>query len=138
MQKTTNKPATKNHILTLNKEIGNLWTLRDITPFGKKFEQFFEENLGHDISKLTVISAVSYVLDILSGGEKQMDVELCLAEERLTLPGYVEFALVDPGRQAAKYYVNNCPGCPQLQAWVNASIKKFFKDYPAFAYIKKK
>ena len=138
MQKTTNKPTTKSHTLTLSKEIGNLWTLQDITPFGKKFAQFFDENLGHDISKLTVISAVSYVLDILAGDSNRMDVELCMADERLNLPGYVEFALVDTGNLAAKYHVNNCPGCPQLQAWVNASVKKFFKDYPAFAYIRKK
>ena len=138
MRTKTKNTMQRNHTLTLNKENGNLWILKDITTFGKKFEQFFDENLGHDISKLTLISAVSYVLDILSDGAKQMDVELCLAEERLTLPGYVEFALVDPGRQAAKYYVNGCPGCPQLQAWVNASVKKFFKDYPAFAYIRKK
>lgn len=138
MQNATNKPTTRSHTLTLSRENGHLWILQDITPFGKKFAQFFDENLGHDISKLTVISAVSCVLDILAGDAKQMDVELCMAEERLDLPGFVEFALVDPGHLSAKYHVNNCPGCPQLQAWVNASVKKFFKDYPAFAYIKKK
>jgi hypothetical protein len=34
--------------------------------------------------------------------------------------------------------VNNCPGKPQLEAWVNGSIREIIKTFPAFAYIKKK
>lgn len=112
--------------------------LDDITPFYRKFQSHFDEKMGHDLLKLTVIGAANQVLDILAGDDKEMKVELVLSEERIDLPGHVEFELVAPGSMAAKYHVNNCPGCPQLQAWVNASVKKFFKDYPAFAYIRKK
>ena len=138
MQKTMNKPTTKNHVLSLTKEIGNLWIIEDINPFGKKFDRFFDEKLGHDISKLTFIGAANYVLDILAGDAKRMDIELCMASERMDLPDCVEFALSDTGSLSAKYLVNNCPGEPQMLAWISSSAKQIFKDYPAFAYIKKK
>lgn len=140
MQNTKNNQTTKNYILTLTKEIGKLWMIEDINPnpVGIKFETFFNENLSHDIGKLTFIGAVNYVLDILAGDGKRMDIEFKMAAERMELPDYVEFELVDPSRLAAKYHVNNCPGCPQLEAWFNASAKEIFKAYPAFAYIRKK
>ena len=127
----------KNHTLTLTKEIGKLWIIEDINPFGKKFDRFFDENLGHDISKLTFIGAANYVLDILAGDAKRMDIELCMTSEKMNLPGYVEFARVDIGSLSAKYHVNDCPGQPQMEAWISSSCKQIFKDYPAFAYIKK-
>ena len=126
------------HILTLTKEVGKLWIIEDINPFGKKFDRFFDENLGHDISKLTFIGAANYVLDVLAGEEKRMDIELCMASEKMDLPGYVEFARVDTGSLSAKYYVNDCPGKPQLEAWISSACKQIFKEYPAFAYIKRK
>ena len=128
----------KNHTLTLTKEIGNLWIIEDINPFGKKFERFFDENLSHDISKLTFIGAANLVLDILAGDAKRMDIELCMSTEKMDRPDCVEFALVDPGHLSAKYHVNNCPGKPQLVAWIGSPCKEIFKEYPAFAYIKKK
>ena len=128
----------KNHTLTLTKEIGKLWIIEDINPFGKKFEKFFDENLFHDISKITFIGAANEVLDILAGDAKRMEIELCMAPKRMDLPGCVEFARVDIGSLSAKYHVNNCPGKPQLEAWIGSSCKEIFKDYPAFAYIKKK
>ena len=73
----------KNHTLTLTKEIGKLWIIEDINPFGKKFDRFFDENLGHDISKLTFIGATNYVLDILAGDAKRMDIELCMTSEKM-------------------------------------------------------
>ena len=134
----TKNTMQKNHTLTLTKEIGNLWIIEDIIPFGKKFDRFFDEKLGHDISKLTFIGAANYVLDILAGDAKRMDIELCMASERMDLPDCVEFALADTGSLSAKYLVNNCPGEPQMVAWISSSAKQIFKDYPAFAYIKKK
>ena len=128
----------KNHTLTLNKEIGNLWIIDDITPFVKKFVQYYDEELGHDVSKLTFIGAANYVLDILAGDVTRMDIELCMSSERLDLPGCVEFVLVDAGHLAARYHVNNCPGKPQLEAWISSAARQIFKDYPAFAYIRKK
>ena len=114
----------KTYTLTLTKEIGKLWIIEDINPFdikatnplGKKFRRFYEEDLEHDISKITFISATNKVLDILAGDAKRMDIELCMASERQELPGYVEFELVDIGVQSAKYHVNGCPGKPQLEA----------------------
>lgn len=138
MVKTANNPAPKNHILTLTKEIGNLWIIENVTPFGMKFERFFDEKLGHDIIKLTFIGAANHVLDILAGDAKRMDIELCMASERMNMPGYVEFERVETGHLSSKYHVNNCPGCPQLQAWISSSAKAIFKEYPSFAYIKKK
>lgn len=128
----------KKHILTLTKEVGKLWIIEDVNPFGMKFERFFDEKLGRDISKLTFIGTANYVLDILGGDVKRMDIELCMSSERLDLPGCVEFALVEIGTLSAKYHVNNCPGKPQLEAWISSSAKQIFKEYPAFAYIKKK
>lgn len=128
----------KSHTLTLTKEIGKLWIIEDINPFGKKFDRFFDENLGHDISKLTFIGAANYVLDILAGEAKRMDIELCMSTEKMDLPDSVEFALVETGNLSAKYHVNNCPENPQLEAWISSSCKSIFKDYPAFSYIKKK
>lgn len=128
----------KKHILTLTKEVGKLWIIEDVNPFGMKFERFFDEKLGRDISKLTFIGTANYVLDILAGDAKRMDIELCMSSERLVLPGCVEFALVEIGALSAKYHVNNCPGKPQLEAWISSSAKQIFKEYPAFAYIKKK
>lgn len=126
----------KKHTITLNKEIGNLWIIEDINPFVKKFERFFDEELAHDISKLTFIGAANEVLDILAGDAKKMSIELCMFPERQELPGYVEFERVEIGHLAAKYYVNNCPGKPQLKAWISCACTKIFKDYPAFAYIR--
>ena len=136
MQNTKNN-TIKSQTLTLTKEIGTQWIIKDINPFRKVFERYFDEDLGHDVSKLTACGCMNYVLSILAGDNKVMDLELRMSDERVDLTGYVEFELVDPGHLAAKYYVNNCPGCPQLVAWVNASAKKIFKGYPAFAYIKK-
>ena len=112
--------------------------LDDVTPFYRKFQSHFDEKMGHDLLKLTVIGAANQVLDILAEGVKEMAVELVTSAERLALPGYVEFELISPGSQAAKYHVNNCPGMPQLVAWSNASVKEIIKTYPAFAYIRKK
>lgn len=112
--------------------------LDDITPFYRKFQSHFDEKMGHDLLKLTVIGAANQVLDILAGDNKEMKVDLVISDERMDLPGYVEFELVTPGGLAAKYHVNNCPGMPQLVAWSNASVKEIIKTYPAFAYIKKK
>ena len=134
----TKNTMQKNHTLTLTKEIGKLWIIEDITPFGKKFDRFFDENLGHDIRKLTFIGATNYVLDILADDAKRMDIELCMTSEKMDLPGYVEFALVDTGSLSAKYHINDCPGKPQLEAWISSACKEIFKDYPAFAYIRKK
>ena len=67
-----------------------------------------------------------------------MVIDLKISKERVNLPEYVEFELVQSYNLAAKYLVNNCPGRPQLEAWFNASIKEVVKQYPTFAYIKKK
>ena len=112
--------------------------LDDITPFYRKFQSHFDEKMGHDLLKLTVIGAANQVLDILAGDDKEMKVDLVISDERMDIPGYVEFELVTPGGLAAKYHVNSCPGMPQLVAWSNASVKEIIKTYPAFAYIKKK
>lgn len=137
MQKTKNNPTTKNYTLTFTKEIGKLWILKDFDPLGKSFARFFEENLGHDIGKLIAIGCPNYVLDILAGEQKQLEIDLRISPERVDLPGFVEFELVGTGSLSAKYYVNDCPGKPQLEAWVSNTVKAFLKDYPAFAYIKK-
>lgn len=137
MQNTKNTTTTKNYTLTFIKETGKLWILKDFAPLGKNFERFFEENLGHDIGKLASVGCPNYVLDILAGEDRKMDIELRVAAERVELPGFVEFELVTPCRLSAKYYVNNCPGKPQLEAWVSDTAKAFLKNYPAFAYIKK-
>lgn len=137
MQKTNNAITTKNYTLTFTKEIGKLWILKDFDPLGKSFARFFEENLGHDIGKLIAIGCPNYVLDILAGEQKQLEIDLRISPERVELPGFVEFELVGTGSLSAKYYVNDCPGKPQLEAWVSNTVKAFLKDYPAFAYIKK-
>ena len=127
---------TKNYTLTFSKKIGKLWMLDDVTPFQKKFQNYFFDEMGHDLCKITACGAGNYVLDILAGGGTEMKIDLRISEERVDLPAFVEFELVDPGNLAAKYYVNNCPGQPQLQAWFNASIKEIVKKYPPYAYIK--
>lgn len=137
MQKTNNTIATKNYTLTFTKETGKLWILKDFAPLGKNFARFFEENLGHDIGKLITVGCPNYVLDILAGEEKQLEIDLRIAPERMELPGFVEFERVDTGSLSAKYFVNNCPDKPQLEAWVSNTVKAFLKEYPAFAYIKK-
>lgn len=137
MQNTKNNQTTKNYTLTLSKEIGKLWILQDINPFRKPFELFYDKELGHDVGKVMTCSATNYVLDIIAGDDKRMDVEIVISTDRIKLPDYVEFELVTPCALAAKYYVNNCPGCPQMIAWVNASAREIFRAYPAFAYIKK-
>jgi len=129
--------TTRNHTLTLTKEIGKLWILKDIEPFRKNFERFFDDNLGHDIGKLTTCGCTNYVLDILAGEDKTMVIDFRMAQERVELPGFVEFELVEPGSLAAMYHVNNCPGMPQLKAWVNDSVRVIFNEYPKFAYIKR-
>ena len=138
MQNTKNTTTTKNYTLTFTKEIGKLWILKDFAPLGKNFERFFEENLGHDIGKLVSVGCPNYILDILAGEEKKMDIELRVAAERVEMPGFVEFELVTPCRLSAKYHVNNCLGKPQLEAWVSDTAKAFLKDYPTFAYIRRK
>jgi len=130
--------TTKNYTLTLTKEIGNVWILENIQPFHKDFKVYYDQEMGHDIVKLTVIGATGYVLDILAGDRKRMDIDLRVAAERMDLPDYVEFELVQPSRSSAKYLVNNCPGKPQLIAWVNASVRQIIREYPVFAYIKRK
>lgn len=133
----TKDTTTTNYTLTLTKEIGNLWILKDINPFRTNFERFFDEKLGHDIGKLMTCGCTNYVLDILAGEDKKMVIDFRMAHDRVELPGFVEFELVEPGRLAAKYHVNNCPEKPQLQAWVNDSARVIFKEYPKFAYIKR-
>lgn len=137
MQKTNNTIATKNYTLTFTKEIGKLWILKDFAPFGKSFERFFDENLGHDIGKLVTVGCANYVLDTLAGEEKKVVIDLQITPERANKPDYVEFELADTGSLSAKYLVNNCPGKPQLEAWLSNTVKAFLKAYPAFAYIKK-
>jgi len=137
MQNTKNNTPTKNYTLNISKEIGDIWTIKDINPLRHKFEKFFDEDLSHDISKITFVGATSFVLDILAGDTKRMDIDLRTSAERVELPGYIEFELVEACKLSAKYYVNDCPGQPQLQAWINASCKQIFREYPAFAYIKK-
>lgn len=137
MQNTKNTTATKNYTLTFTKEIGKLWILKDFDPLGKSFARFFEENLGHDIGKLMTVGCPNYVLDTLADGQKRLEIDLRISPERVELPGFVEFELVGTGSLSAKYYVNDCPGKPQLEAWVSNTVKAFLKDYPAFAYIKK-
>jgi len=91
-----------------SKTIGKLWTLDNVMPFRKAFQIYYFDDMGHDLCKITACGA-----------------------------GNVEFELVQPCRLAAGYLVNNCPGCPQLEAWGNASIKEIVRQYPLFAYIKK-
>lgn len=129
---------TKNYTLTFTKEIGKLWILNGFAPLGKSFDRFFDENLGHDIGKLIAVGCPNYILDILAGKETRIDIDLRIAPERVDLPGFIEFELVDAGRLSAKYHVNNCPEKPQLEAWVSNTVKAFLKEYPAFAYIKRK
>lgn len=131
------KPNTTDYTLTLSKKIGKLWLLDDITPFYKAFQIYFLEDMGNDLCKITACGAGNYVLDILADGATEMRIDLKLSKERVNLPDYVEFELIQPDRLAAKYHVNNCPGCPQLEAWFNASIKQIVRRYPLFAYIKK-
>lgn len=131
------KPNTTDYTLTLSKKIGKLWMLDDVTPFPKKFQSYFSNEMGHDFCKVTTCGAGNYVLDILAEGETEMVIDLKISKERVNLPDYVEFELIQPCDLAAKYHVNNCPGKPQLEAWFNASIKEIIKQYPAFAYIKK-
>ena len=126
-----------NKTLTFSKNFGNLWMLDDITPYYKKFQTHFDEKMGHDLLKLTVGVVGSKVLDILAVGDKELSVELVTSDERMEMPGYVEFERVSEGSLASKYYVNNCPGMPQLEAWINASIREIIKAFPAFAYIRK-
>lgn len=126
-----------NKTLSFSKNYGNLWMLEDVTPYYKKFQTHFDEKMGHDLLKLTVGVVGSKVLDILADGNKEISVELETSDERMEMPGYVEFELVSEGSLASKYYVNNCPGMPQLEAWINASIREIIKAFPAFAYIRK-
>lgn len=126
-----------NKTLSFSKNYGNLWMLEDVTPYYKKFQTHFDEKMGHDLLKLTVGVVGSKVLDILADGNKEISVELVTSDERMEMPGYVEFERVSEGSLASKYYVNNCPGMPQLEAWINASIREIIKAFPAFAYIRK-
>ena len=133
-----NKANTINYTLFLTKKTGKLWILEDVTPFHKPFKTYYFQEMGHDLCKVTTSGTGNRVLDILAGSDTEMNIDLRISRERLNLPDYVEFELVEPYKLAAKYYVNNCPGRPQMLAWFNASIKEIFKVYPAFAYIKKK
>lgn len=130
--------TTKDYTLTLTKEIGKLWMLKDIKPFHKNFDLFFNQDLEHDFIKVTACGCTNYILDLLAGEDKRMSIELRIAAERVDLPGYIEFELVKPYSLSARYYVNNCPGKPQLETWADASAKQYFKAYPVFAYIKRK
>ncbi|MBR5702685.1 MAG: hypothetical protein IKX45_00350 [Bacteroidales bacterium] len=132
-----NKANTINYTLFLTKKTGKLWILEDVTPFHKPFKTYYFQEMGHDLCKVTTSGTGNRVLDILAGGDTEMTIDLWISKERLNLPDLVEFELVTPYKLAAKYHVNNCPGCPQLLAWFNASIKEIFKDYPTFAYIKR-
>ena len=136
-QKNRLMSKTTNYTLSLSKKIGKLWVLEDVTPFFKPFKTYYFQEMGHDICKITTSGTGNMVLDILADGDTEMNIELRMSKERVNLPGYVEFELVQPCDLAAKYHVNNCPGCPQLEAWFNASIKEIVKQYPPFAYIKK-
>jgi len=131
------KTNTTDYTLSLSKKTGKLWMLDDVKPFPKEFQDYFSLEMGHDYCKITACGAGNYVLDVLAGGEKEMRIELKLSKERLALPDYVEFELVQPCPLAAKYLVNNCPGSAQMEAWFNASIKEIVRQYPPFAYIKK-
>lgn len=128
---------TTNHTLSLSKKIGKLWVLEDVTPFFKPFKTYYFQEMGHDICKVTTSGTGNMVLDILADGDTEMNIELKISEERLNLPGFVEFELVAPFNLSAKYHVNNCPGCLQMEAWFNSSVKEIFRQYPTFAYIKK-
>ena len=128
---------TTNYTLSLSKKIGKLWILEDVTPFFKPFKTYYFQEMGHDICKVTTSGTGNMVLDILADGDTEMNIELRISEERLNLPGFVEFELVAPFTLSAKYHVNNCPGCPQMEAWFNSSVKEIFRQYPTFAYIKK-
>lgn len=108
MQKNT--IATKNYTLTFTKEIG----------------------------KLITVGCPNYVLDLLAGEEKQLEIDLWIAAERVELPDFVEFERVDTGSLSAKYHVNNCLEKTQREAWVSNAVMAFLKEYPAFAYIRKK
>lgn len=131
------KPHTTDYTLSFSKEIGKLWTLDDVTPFHVKFRTYFIDKMGRDICKITSCGAGNLVLDILSGGANGMQVELRISNERIEMPGYVEFELIRPCSLAAKYHVNNCPGRPQLEAWFNASVKQIVSQYPPFPHIRK-
>lgn len=99
--------------------------------------EYFIDKMGRDICKITSCGPGNLVLDILSGGANGMQVELRISNERIEMPGYVEFELIRPCSLAARYHVNNCPGRPQLEAWFNASVKQIVGQYPPFAYIRK-
>ena len=128
---------TKNYTLTFTREIGRLWILKDIDPFRTNFERFFQEVLGHDIGKLMTCGCTNFVLDILAGGDRKMGIDLRMASERMEMPGYVEYELMETAPLAARYHVNNCPGMPQLQAWVDDSARVLFREFPKFAYFRK-
>lgn len=132
------KANTTDYTLTFSKKIGKLWMLDDVTPFPKRFQTYFFDEMGHDFCKITACGAGNYVLDILAEGGTELAIELKISKERVSLPDYVEFELIQPYDLSAKYHVNNCPGCPQLEAWFNASIKQIVRQYPPFAYIKKR
>lgn len=131
------KSNTTNYTLSLSKKTGKLWVLEDVTPFFKPFKTYYFQEMGHDICKITTSGTGNLVLDILAGGDTEINVELRISDERINLPGFVEFELVAPFNLSAKYLVNYCPGCPQMEAWFNASIKQIVKRYPPFAYIRK-
>lgn len=137
MQNTKNNPTTKNYTISLSKEIGKLWIANDINPFRVPFLLFYDKELGHDVGNVMTCGATNDILDILAAGETRMNLDLRIASERVVLPGYVEFELVQAFNLSAKYLVNNCPERPQMIAWVNSSVRVIFKDYPLFAYIKK-
>lgn len=132
------KTKTTDYTLSLSKHFGRLWMLDDITPFYKKFQNHFSGEMGGDYLKITTCGAGNHVLDILAGEDRDMEIELRISPERVKLPGYVEFELASEGKMAAKYYVNDCPGVPQLAAWFNVSVKEIVKGFPPFAYIRRK
>lgn len=66
------------------------------TQVYRNLDRYFFNEMGHDFCKLTTCGAGNYVLDILAGGETEMIIELRMSKERVNLPGYVEFELVQP------------------------------------------
>lgn len=139
MQNTKKSTTTRNFTLSMYKEIGKLWIISNIRPLpvNKSFKRYFEEDLSSDIGKLMACGTTNLVLDVLAGEDRQMQVDIRFSPERLDMPGYVEFVRLASYNLSAKYHVTNCPGRPLMEAWMCATSKAYFREYPAFAYVKK-
>lgn len=105
--------------------------------FEAKQKQNAENDLKHDIGKLMTCGCTNYILDRLAGQDKKMNLKIRISSKKVKLPGFIEFELTDTYCLSARYLVNKCPGNPQLEAWVNPSVKQIFDEYPAFAYIQR-